>query len=1823
MDVHSYIKRMEDAVRKANAAMSTLLKENEILKEKLAIAEGQCLVNKTKKSVDTNMFSKNHESFPSSLSPRLHSESSPVTSNDPDRVGEPEPTTEEALDEALDDLFSNSDDESDDNQFPCDDTADKNTLKELNNNAPQTDFSDIDEALDMLSDDENDDSELDMNRFDNVSSSSDTARITHPSVGFDDHVGKSIEINPSETAAIISPVVDHDDEHTTQDSDEKISLPNDFFTALHSNTYSKPNHSYQNVKIVNANFMKKKHTKSLSNLLYKEVRFSLISKHLLKRVTSVAHIVCGVKHNNSRILYKNVIRCWEHELRNVDNLMSGTGLKKACDAFVEVYLPDMLTIPLDPSVNEQDEDAYIPIMSTMSVLQLVFKHIICKKTNIMPLNCGVALGSVSHAAGVVYICNKLMVALHCRVIASLRHRKPLHMWRLLCAQTEANLVEDTKTHAMQLNMISWYGDIQQVYFVLFSAFDLGLVEIVIGTMQHLLLLSEGYMKDLTCISGIFVGITLFLYKHVYEVVCGDDRGSETTSTYSARKTRSKCQSNGHQIMPTRKFLIAVAFSMTKLMTLMGACIDSFMSYDRDVHRQSSTPNIAINQLEMESELVLSTLKCSVSLLKVIRAHSPIVKCLNEVIHLASEMDEVSKDIMLSPRHDHQDGIENNLGILLLEKVFLNADDKLTGYILNQSLMHHCRKVGAWSYLRLPLNPGENSAITAMNKPNSNNKGSLCELLFSNICVNGVSRFVDSMLLLSECVSPGLKRGHLSINSNSIVTQYLEGIKKFSTWNRAVEIIVQHYNETSAAAAIPPAVPTVWSVERAILGHLKLSWDEFLSNIGNRNEDSNGVDAGFKCLKAVATSIDTLRHYFASILVEFDGSSGMKKSSADQHTSGWYVGEAGNDAETIRFSLSRRLNGAKLRLQALIAALNEILSTDPLLSENEACAEYMGTLSNMAGNIAHLQNSKYSLTIQQQLEMSLPYLTTSLEMEVPSILYDGVESVDLDSISSDASQTHALLAQTLILLDIWKDMHSHEHSPLMELLKRDIVEREPSSSSIDPVAPTYLHVELSSSDGKENAEKDTNIESEELEEVAATMGSNKIKTLADEYKSLSYICTDMISLISAANVEMLVYTTVCSMRSLISVLSDVTLEVMPCRSSDIGQGNVTDGNSLTLKYKGNRISQSACDYFNYRMACHSAIRFLLCAPLPWGTGNSNGTVIREVCLLCDHLQELSVLFSKYKPPRTPAPVPNADPVVVPDSTETPSITVGTSSGSKLNHLSHGTWLSTTESVKRKLGQKKAHESSDAGNGATKKQRTLNTNHAGTTNTTSLKDTTPVIDLVGGDNLHLPTDIVQWLYNIRSAELLNVNFCTGHPRNIQYFNASGSGNNAGLMSSHSNFHKIPVIVLNLDRRYDRWLRILRQFECNGLIAIRISAMDSVVIAKKLVLEKELDMGITNNSLKSIVTETWDSHLNAKFDLGCVKSTALTMTLSERCCVRSHVYAWELIASIGKHLKLCDVHTLGSNEDEDSVGAYEYNHVFNTKPLWHLWRAMLLYGGWPLYRYYVAASTSNNVNTTATRKSKKSSKKDELCNITPVNPICYQINYLDVLRHYTLSSIPTTATSASKSEKNNNHTNSLRIQSNTIVDWYVIFEDDASITKSNPMQCELASIIPNIIQRLPYDWDICYLGYIIPKVAIPQARVVDSHAHGSYKQGAAHKSSGGPGVLIEIPYAWQLHAYIIRSSTAVKLISNPDPINMPVDNYIASMLYKDSMKGYGIKPSLVKQSNKKAVPVSLSERHCTNMIALYDSKNDLVHMYNNANNQSNIMHSGKSHGYETKYA
>ena len=99
-------------------------------------------------------------------------------------------------------------------------------------------------------------------------------------------------------------------------------------------------------------------------------------------------------------------------------------------------------------------------------------------------------------------------------------------------------------------------------------------------------------------------------------------------------------------------------------------------------------------------------------------------------------------------------------------------------------------------------------------------------------------------------------------------------------------------------------------------------------------------------------------------------------------------------------------------------------------------------------------------------------------------------------------------------------------------------------------------------------------------------------------------------------------------------------------------------------------------------------------------------------------------------------------------------------------------------------------------------------------------------------------------------------------------------------------VPSFVINLDRRFDRWKKLLRASDCHGLNLMRISAIDGSDIAGFTIPESD-------------VVKIWDSTLNATFDNRCLSNKVMHMTASEQACAASHLMIWRLIAKLRKTL------------------------------------------------------------------------------------------------------------------------------------------------------------------------------------------------------------------------------------------------------------------------------------------------------------------------------------
>ena len=89
--------------------------------------------------------------------------------------------------------------------------------------------------------------------------------------------------------------------------------------------------------------------------------------------------------------------------------------------------------------------------------------------------------------------------------------------------------------------------------------------------------------------------------------------------------------------------------------------------------------------------------------------------------------------------------------------------------------------------------------------------------------------------------------------------------------------------------------------------------------------------------------------------------------------------------------------------------------------------------------------------------------------------------------------------------------------------------------------------------------------------------------------------------------------------------------------------------------------------------------------------------------------------------------------------------------------------------------------------------------------------------------------------------------------------------GLQSS------VPVFVINLDRRRDRWRRVTMMAERSGLAAVRVSAVDGARPAE----------GDSHTISERDVATHWNSTFNATFDRKCHPDLSTPMTLSERAC------------------------------------------------------------------------------------------------------------------------------------------------------------------------------------------------------------------------------------------------------------------------------------------------------------------------------------------------------
>jgi hypothetical protein len=345
------------------------------------------------------------------------------------------------------------------------------------------------------------------------------------------------------------------------------------------------------------------------------------------------------------------------------------------------------------------------------------------------------------------------------------------------------------------------------------------------------------------------------------------------------------------------------------------------------------------------------------------------------------------------------------------------------------------------------------------------------------------------------------------------------------------------------------------------------------------------------------------------------------------------------------------------------------------------------------------------------------------------------------------------------------------------------------------------------------------------------------------------------------------------------------------------------------------------------------------------------------------------------------------------------------------------------------------------------------------------------------------------------------------------------------------RLPCLVLNLRRRQDRRVKILRDLGSVGLSLAMLKAIDAskahgnivttgdegpsagtgtdgmgkVPLLERLMMELQdedrgsndgYDEGSLNiNKLSdSFVCHTWDSHVNHEFDPTCLVDSETPMSATERACAASHLMAWLLLqrlrcARVGKDAA---PGASTSNKASQRASIDQTCHLLAHSFGWARWG-----GGW------TAPGLSPRDSHRTPRVSSSSSSSSSSCE-----------------------------ESVSEIE---------------VDDWYLILEDDASVVPEFREETRFRKRLAQILAKIPPDWDILYLGHAA--------------------SGKGKGQTVGGGLFYRPLYVWQLHGYILRGTALGKLASSL-PIAAPVDNHVANLIYTGRLVAYTLQRQLIIQ-------------------------------------------------------
>ena len=407
----------------------------------------------------------------------------------------------------------------------------------------------------------------------------------------------------------------------------------------------------------------------------------------------------------------------------------------------------------------------------------------------------------------------------------------------------------------------------------------------------------------------------------------------------------------------------------------------------------------------------------------------------------------------------------------------------------------------------------------------------------------------------------------------------------------------------------------------------------------------------------------------------------------------------------------------------------------------------------------------------------------------------------------------------------------------------------------------------------------------------------------------------------------------------------------------------------------------------------------------------------------------------------------------------------------------------------------------------------------------------------------------------------------------------------------YHSLFIICVPIYCRY-RWRALMHSAERNGLVCIRMSAIDGQRVSTSE-FTQGISIGSTNTNINSDGRSTsnssssssssssnsttqlihsipesdvalyWDSTLNNRFDSKCVLNKVTPMTQSERACAASHLKVWRTINKLRTQYfnKICcpSAECVNINDNillNQNNGCNQDGYNANTN------------------------NANNNINN-STQASLSQTTMDVVSSNPPLvndninDHINININELNIAmemftecylgggwkllspshNHHTHTSthththtssssqhtsIPSTSSHHSPSQESNMN---LFFHSEWTIDsdWYLILEDDASFThhinsSTSCLGSDFLEQINELLQHyIPDDFDICYLGHVCSKLG----KLITINKY-----------------IAKPDYLWQLHGYILRGRAIPKLLSYL-PIFAPVDNFISQLILDGVLK------------------------------------------------------------------